>query len=182
MGPLDLEQFFEAAPSAKMVLVFVGIWIIVGFDRRIPRLWHKPFQVILLRSITETPLLDEHGPDDDVVIKEHAQDKDHEAHHLSPVEVLPAHSQAEQPDEQGAHTVQHHTCRGAQLLGHTDARKVKEGDAQHRPCNTKCPSWNHVEQYVKAALQQEIGVEDMQMARPGQAARVSHKTPDDARP
>lgn len=63
------------------------------------------------------------------VIKRSAYEQDDEAQNLQAMELLPAQSQTHHPDDQRTQAVQHHSRRGADLLGDADASKIKERNA-----------------------------------------------------
>ena len=63
------------------------------------------------------------------MVDHHAHDQDKEPNRLQPLELLPPDGEREEPDEKGAHAVEHHARDGADQLGDADAGKVEESDA-----------------------------------------------------
>lgn len=63
------------------------------------------------------------------IVESSTSQEDEKPEDLQAMEDLPAHSQADDPDDHSAQAVQHHPGGGTDLLGDADAGKVEEGDA-----------------------------------------------------
>ena len=69
------------------------------------------------------------GHDDEVVVDARSNEQDEVTDRLERLKFLPTYGDGKDPDEDGAHTVEDHSCRSAHGLGDCQSGEVKESDA-----------------------------------------------------